>query len=405
MKHRLWKSAIWGLLALGVAAGSGKAQTRVHLNTQGKAADFAAFEGGVRPWRAGTEMPDSCREGDAFFRTDLPAGHNLFVCVTGNSWKATSYDPGIGIVLAGNTLQVEDSVIPSYRTGHGTPSGNCSPGRDFYVNLDTGDLHFCSGENTWSNLRQGPHTHSAAEVVSGTLPVSRGGTGTGSAEANSLLVGNGTAWTKATLPGCVNPLTSKLLYDAATQTFTCGTDQAGSGGGGTTTTEALWLFVGSSSNTTSYPNNWAIPSTGGVTVNRLGTAPNQWSGIIFANDAEQRMSTVVGLHPLYQSGLVLTIYWYAPANSTGRVKWGVQAACTAPGAALQSTDSPAVEALAAHDGVVGNISRTAVALSPTGCAAGDLLTLRLLRDGAHASDDLVANAVVVGVQLRYTRGL
>jgi hypothetical protein len=407
MKQGIWKSALWVCLALGLSVDLGKGQTRVHLSSQGKAADFGSFPNGVRPWRAGTEMPESCQEGEAYFRTDLPAGHNLFVCVAGNTWKATSYDPGSGILVAGNTIQVEDAVIPTYRTGHGAATGSCSPGRDFYVDLDNGDLYFCASENTWNNLKRGPHTHTASEVTSGVLPLLRGGTGTATAESHSVLVGNGAAWTKAVLPQCADGLTQKLLYDQATQTFTCGADQMGSSSGstGTTTTEAFWLFAGSSNNSTSYPNTWIMPSTGGATVNRVGTAPHQWSVLLFNDAVEQRATTTIGLHPLYQSGLKMTLYWYAGATTTGTVKWGVQAECIGETMPPVTSELPAIVQVAAHNGVNQGLNRTTIDLAPASCGPGGLLQLRLLRDGAHDGDTLTANAAVYGVQIRYVRGL
>lgn len=73
-------------------------------------------------------------------------------------------------------------------------------------------------------------------VISGNppLPAAQGGTGQATPTADNVLVGSGSAWTKATLPSCSNATTSKLLYDTTSDTFSCGTDQTGGGGGGPT---------------------------------------------------------------------------------------------------------------------------------------------------------------------------
>jgi hypothetical protein len=47
---------------------------------------------------------------------------------------------------------------------------------------------------------------------------------------DNLRLGNGAAWVNAALPSCSNATTSKLLYDTATNTFSCGTDQGGAAG-------------------------------------------------------------------------------------------------------------------------------------------------------------------------------
>lgn len=68
--------------------------------------------------------------------------------------------------------------------------------------------------------------------TTGTLAISRGGTGQTTITTNQLYVGTALDTLAAkTLPSCSNATTSKLLYDNATQTFSCGTDQTGGGGG------------------------------------------------------------------------------------------------------------------------------------------------------------------------------
>lgn len=68
--------------------------------------------------------------------------------------------------------------------------------------------------------------------VTSTLPVSNGGTGAAPGGADQVLVAtSASAATWRTLPSCSNGTTSKLLYDNATDTFSCGTDQGGAGSG------------------------------------------------------------------------------------------------------------------------------------------------------------------------------
>jgi hypothetical protein len=68
--------------------------------------------------------------------------------------------------------------------------------------------------------------------VTGTLPVANGGTNLTASADDNVMVGNGTTWQTKALPSCSNATTSKLLYDTATNAFSCGTDQS-SGGSGT----------------------------------------------------------------------------------------------------------------------------------------------------------------------------
>lgn len=401
MGRRLWRGVFWLCLATGLADRQAAAQTRVNLNTQGRSADFGSFQGSVRPWRVGAALPETCSQGEAFFRTDQPAGQNLYFCQPGNSWKATSYDPGAGIVLSDNLIQVEDAVIPTYRTGHGAPAGPCSPGRDFHLNLDTQDLYFCSGEDTWSNLKQGPHAHSASDVTSGVLPAARGGTGFAAAESSSVLVGDGTGWVKTQLPNCADGASAKLLYQAGTRSFVCGTDQ----GAGGSTREVIWIPVMSSSSSSTYPNQWIIPSTGGPSVSRIGTAPFQFGTMVFADGSDLSASTMIGLRPDYQSNATITVFWYASTNNTNVVRWSVFTSCAGPGVAIPAAERPAVSADAAHNGTSSGLNKTTLNLDMTGCNAGDLLTIRLMREATHAADTMTFNAAMLGAQIAYQRGL
>lgn len=77
--------------------------------------------------------------------------------------------------------------------------------------------------------------------LSGTIAVGNGGTGKTTITTNQVYVGTALdTLTAKTLPSCSNSTTSKLLYDNATQTFSCGTDQTGGGGG----TSPLMLSFG-----------------------------------------------------------------------------------------------------------------------------------------------------------------
>lgn len=85
------------------------------------------------------------------------------------------------------------------------------------------------------------------------VSVSAGGTGLSSASDDTVLLGNGSAYVATALPSCNNAVTSKLLYDTNTNSFSCGTDQSSGGGttfdaigGGTNTTAPMIVGSGAS---------------------------------------------------------------------------------------------------------------------------------------------------------------
>ena len=62
-------------------------QTLVDLRTQSKNVDFAAATS-TRPFKSGTSLPAVCSSGEMFYKTDAPAGANLYGCVSQNAWSA-----------------------------------------------------------------------------------------------------------------------------------------------------------------------------------------------------------------------------------------------------------------------------------------------------------------------------
>ena len=64
------------------------------------------------------------------------------------------YSAGLGIVISGSAISIEDAMIPLYYTGSGSPTIPCVAGRDFYVDLAGLNLYFCSGANQWQPVHQ-----------------------------------------------------------------------------------------------------------------------------------------------------------------------------------------------------------------------------------------------------------
>src|SRR5262249_32376323 len=134
MKMRTCISAITLLGALAPLM----AQTQVNLSTQSKAADFGNFTS-VRPLPTGTAFPSTCLVGQGFYRTDMPAGQNVFWCTSPNSFtfsqassgsiaicqdnsgsgsaytcpvaSITSYSPGLTLILVPQTTNTGNLTL------------------------------------------------------------------------------------------------------------------------------------------------------------------------------------------------------------------------------------------------------------------------------------------------------
>jgi len=68
-------------------------QTQVDLANQSKNVDFSGAIS-TKPAKAGTVIPPSCNVGEAFFKTNAPAGQNLYGCTSTNTWNQMQ---GIGM--------------------------------------------------------------------------------------------------------------------------------------------------------------------------------------------------------------------------------------------------------------------------------------------------------------------
>ena len=68
-----------------LAAALGFAQTQVDLRTQSKSVDFSGATS-TRPVQTGTTLPAVCQTGQLFFKSDAPAGQNIYACTAPNVW-------------------------------------------------------------------------------------------------------------------------------------------------------------------------------------------------------------------------------------------------------------------------------------------------------------------------------
>src|SRR3984885_6340940 len=107
-----------------LACNNSQAQTLVDLRTQSKSVDFTGAST-TKPMKTGSILPAACGVGEAFFQTNAPAGWNLYLCTSQNSWTLQSGPPG----PAGPTGATgpAGSTGPSGATGTTGPGGPTGP--------------------------------------------------------------------------------------------------------------------------------------------------------------------------------------------------------------------------------------------------------------------------------------
>ena len=79
--HRMRTSLIFFLLC------ELHGQTMVDLGRQTRNVDFTAAIS-TKPFKSGTTLPATCSVGEMFFKSNAPAGTNLYACTSLNSWSA-----------------------------------------------------------------------------------------------------------------------------------------------------------------------------------------------------------------------------------------------------------------------------------------------------------------------------
>ena len=156
-----WMAALPSLLC---------AQTSIDLGAQSHNVDFSAAAA-TKPFKSGAVVPSICSTGETFFKTNAPAGQNLFTCTATNTWTqmvVTSGNAGAGGVevmksqigqqvigrqlLSGEgniltqqtdtvTVETDTAVTPRYASAATAPTGACQTGRDLFTRV-SGFPHF-----------------------------------------------------------------------------------------------------------------------------------------------------------------------------------------------------------------------------------------------------------------------
>ena len=99
-------------LALALPLG---AQTRISAKTQARDFDLSGLEI-VRPFPVSTFLPPTCAVGEIRFKTNVPAGQNLYTCVSANTWMVqgmtSAFDSGFRVMrTSATTLSIGTDCV------------------------------------------------------------------------------------------------------------------------------------------------------------------------------------------------------------------------------------------------------------------------------------------------------
>ena len=159
-------------------------------------------------------------------------------------------------------------------------------------------------------------------------------------------------------------------------------------------------------NATATSPAWSFPTSNpGVPACETGT--NTQFGTMDFADGGSALSAQwhMRLPADWTGALDAQIKWFTSATS-GNVVWQVATVCVADAETADPSFNTASTVTDAAKGTTLQLNDAAITgITTTGCAAGEELFVKLLRDPGHASDTLAATARLVGVELTYRRAM
>ncbi len=198
-------------------------------------------------------------------------------------------------------------------------------------------------------------------------------------------------------------------YKDVSVTFTNKTIDAEGTGNSITIPVKIWLAAAGCNNATA-SSFWDLPTSEPAGVACV-TGTNIQKGVLDFEDgtsttAESAQTYLMLPSDFSASGnLDVVIKWFAAAI-TGSVVWGVQTSCVADAetddpswnTASTATDAAKGTTLQTNDATISNVTKT-------GCAAGELMHLKIYRDADNASDTMSGDARLIGVEVTYRRAM
>jgi len=139
-------------------------QTQVDLQSQARRVDFTSANW-TRPLKTGTALPPACTLGDMYFKTDAPAGQNLYACTATNTWSAQA--GGGNLVFKLDDMVAGSRPVLNYVTGTGLFSVVTDTGSqiDAQLGLDTAVIQTVPGEQSGAALRCASASNSATAYL------------------------------------------------------------------------------------------------------------------------------------------------------------------------------------------------------------------------------------------------
>lgn len=304
-----------------------------------------------------------------------------------------------GTPSAGDTVIVtDDSTAGACDSGAGSATSLCQYSGSAWVKLGDGTSGGGALSSTDIDTSSELRAILGDESGTGALIFADGAIGAATATTPSA---NDNDTSVATTAYVQTELTA---YASDSATFTNKTMDV-EGAGNVFTTVRRVYFPAAGCNNTTAGSVWDLP-TSNPAVAACKTGTNTQMGTLDFADSSNLSAQITYMLPTTWTGTIdARIKWLTSATS-GDVVWQLSTICVADA----ETDDPAFNtASTVTDTAKGTTLQTNDAaittVTVTGCAAGELMHLKIQRDAAHASDNLAATARLIGVELAVREAL
>jgi hypothetical protein len=194
-----------------------------------------------------------------------------------------------------------------------------------------------------------------------------------------------------------------LVGRATTDTLTNKTFDAEGTGNTLTTTSKIWLEA-AGNNAGTAAANWDLPSSNAPSAAAI-SGTNVLQGVLdFADGSSDLTAQRTLLLPSDWTGIIDVKFKWLSSTTSGDVIWGVATSCVADA----ETNDPAFNSYNdVTDTTKGTTNQTNDAsitgVTTTGCAAGEMLHLKIARRLSQAGDTMAGTARLVGVEVTMRR--
>ncbi len=167
----------------------------------------------------------------------------------------------------------------------------------------------------------------------------------------------------------------------------------------------VWIPAARCDNATATSPGWSFPTSNpGVPACQTGSN-TQYGTMDFADAADLSAQYHLRLPSDWSSTVDATFVWFTSATANN-VVWQLSTICVADAETSDPAFNTASTVTDAAKGTTLQLNDASITtVTVTGCAAGEVMFLKVRRDSAHASDTLAATARLVGLELTYRRAI